>query len=100
MYPRSDPEGTDHPLIANSIITIDDLPCFSRAQGSIPGTRGEREPTLMLGNPYAMRVVSDKLDQALARAIIAVEGEEKSTGASGNEIRTVQKLKSWQMGSA
>ena len=44
-----------------------------------------------------MRGVFDKLDQALTEAITAVEREEKSAGTSGNEIRTVQKLKGWQM---
>ncbi len=44
-----------------------------------------------------MRGVFDKLDQALSEAITTIEGEEKSAGASGNEVRAVQKLKSWQM---
>ena len=66
-------------------------------RGSIPGTGGRRLSTSILGNPYAMRDVFDKLDHALDEVITAIEHEEQSAGTSGSDMTALQKLRGWQM---
>lgn len=94
MFPKSDPKGT-HDLSVVDIYRL--IVCNLAAPAeSVPGTGGEREPTSVMGNPYALKGALSKLDQALSEAISSLEGEESSVGSSANENALVQKFKSWQ----
>lgn len=64
---------------------------------SVPGTGGDREPSSIMGNPFALRSTFAKIEQALNEAISTIEGEQESEGSSSKEQTMVQKFKAWRL---
>ncbi|KAI0073177.1 hypothetical protein K474DRAFT_1649903 [Panus rudis PR-1116 ss-1] len=63
---------------------------------SVPGTGGGGQPASLIGNPFALNSVLEKLDSNLDEAISAIEGEQRSASSSADEHSILQKFKRWK----